>query len=134
MLLTANSLMCCDPVKFIFKAKPLTNHMTENIISSSIITNKSSNLCFNAILNKNQLKHLPLICTTLTRYHTKGNQEVPVFILDIDKASTDSKEKGMTQRGPDVHSKVNICLCRLKYSSYNILTISKVFKNPGCNH
>src|SRR5438045_9560525 len=70
MLLTANSLMCCDPVKFIFKAKPLTNHMTENIISSSIITNKSSNLCFNAILNKNQLKHLPLICTTLTRFHS----------------------------------------------------------------
>ena len=51
-----------------------------------------------------------------------------------DEASTDSKEKGMTQRGPDVHSKVYICLHRLKYSLYNILTLSKVFNNPGCNH
>jgi hypothetical protein len=73
----------------------MANHMTENIIWSSIIANKSSNLCFNAILNKNKTKRLLLICPTLTRYHTKGNQGVLVFIIDINKASADSKKKGM---------------------------------------
>jgi len=32
MPLIANSLMRCNPVNFILKAKPLANYMTENII------------------------------------------------------------------------------------------------------
>ena len=73
MLLTVNSLIHYNPVNFILKAKPLANHMIENIISSRIITNKSSNLYFNAILNKNGMKRFLLIYITLTRYYMKGD-------------------------------------------------------------
>ena len=53
MPLIVNSLMYCNPVDFILKAELLANYIIKNIIWSSIITNKSSNLYFNAIFNKN---------------------------------------------------------------------------------
>src|SRR5438045_1611529 len=111
MPLTMNPLMCCSPGNLMMKGKPGANCMTENIIQSSIVTYKSSDLCFNSILLNNRVKCLPLIITTLTVYHMKSNQRILVFILNIDKAGTNSKQKSMTWRGPDINSKVNFCLC-----------------------
>ena len=51
-----------------------------------------------------------------------------VFILDIKKAGIDFKEKGIIGTGLDINSKVNIYLCRLKCSLYNILTLNKVLR------
>jgi len=73
MPLIVNSLIYYNLVNFILKAKLLANYIIEDIIKFSIITNKSSNLYFNTILNKNQTKRLPLIYTTLARYYIKGN-------------------------------------------------------------
>jgi len=36
----------------------------------------------------------------------------------------------MIRIGPDINSKVDICLCRLKCSLYNILTLNKVLRDP----
>jgi hypothetical protein len=52
-----------------------------------------------------------------------------VFILDIKKASTDSKEKRIIRTGLDINSKVDIYLYRLKRSLYNILTLNKVLRD-----
>jgi hypothetical protein len=73
MPLTANSLIYYNLVNFILKAKLLTNYIIENFILFYIITNKSFNLYFNTIFNKNWMKRLLLIYTTLTRYYIKGN-------------------------------------------------------------
>ena len=133
MPLTANPLMCCSLGNLMIKGKLGANRTTENIIQSSIVTYKSTSLCFNSVLPKNRAKCLLLIITTLTAYCTKSNQGISVFILNINKASTNSKQKSMTWRGPDINSKVNFCLRWLKYSSYDILSFRKAVMNPVCN-
>jgi hypothetical protein len=133
MPLTTNPLMCCSLGNLIIKGKLRANCTTENVVWSSIIAYKSFDLCFNFIPFKNKAKCLLLIITTLTMYRTKSNQGILVFILNINKASTNSKHKSMTWRGLDINGKVNFCLCWLKYSSYNILSFRKAIMNLICN-
>ena len=125
--------MCCIPGNLMMKKKPRTNHTTENIIWFSIIIYKSSNFFFNFIVLKYRTKCLSLIIITLTVYCTKSNQRILIFILNIDKAGTNFKQKSMTWRGSNINSKMNIYLCWLKNFSYNILSLRKAVVNPISN-
>jgi hypothetical protein len=66
--------MLCFPLLVFFYKHITFNNLTKCIIWTSIISNNSPKLLYNAVILKDQQKDIKLVLTAIASYYTKGKK------------------------------------------------------------